>query len=334
MAAKIPDGTLRDWHEVEGEENWQVLLLGNGLSINVWEPFGYRKLYDQAKDRGLTAADRRLFASTPNFERVLSDLLTAIRVAEASGMDAAPLYERYRSIQAALGHAIREVHLNRDLVPGTTRTAIREVIEGFEWIFTTSYDLLLYWAMAYPGRFEPFIDHFRWGGNCEFDPSRADVHEDEVPIYFLHGALHLVVSGSGVTWKLRRGRIQTLLDQFGQPIEGDPQARPLLVTEGSAQDKLNAIDDNDYLRFALNQLRQVNYPLVVFGSGLSEHDQHLVDAINEYPRRPVAISMLPDYKPDLAKKQIDLYGRLASEPIFFDATTHPLGSEDLRVPAP
>jgi len=44
-----------------------------------------------------------------------------------------------------------------------------------------------------------------------------------------------------VTWKLRKTYLQTLLDQFGQSIDGNPEARPLLVTEGSAAEKLRAI---------------------------------------------------------------------------------------------
>jgi Domain of unknown function (DUF4917) len=97
-----PDGTLLDWREIATSQKWDTLLLGNGMSINVWEPFGYRKLYDRAKLRGLSPQDRKLFASTPNFERVLADLLTAIRVNDALGLETQPLLERYRNIQRAL----------------------------------------------------------------------------------------------------------------------------------------------------------------------------------------------------------------------------------------
>lgn len=101
--AKHPDGTLQDWSDVEGLCDWDTLLLGNGLSINIWEPFKYRALYDHARGgTNLTSADRRLFTNTPNFERVLADLLTAIRVNECVGANTDPLYERYRHIQLAL----------------------------------------------------------------------------------------------------------------------------------------------------------------------------------------------------------------------------------------
>jgi hypothetical protein len=127
--------------------------------------------------------------------------------------------------------------------------------------------------------------------------------------------------------------LQTILNQFGQPIAGDPQARPLVVTEGTAQEKLAAIEGNDYLRHCLDRLRERSLPVVVFGSSLSEQDDHLVEALNEHPDRPIAVSMLPDRpKKERARQQTDLWARLeAHSLVFYDATTHPLGADDLAV---
>ena len=329
-----PDGTLHDWEEIADAEAWQGLLLGNGLSINVWKPFGYQSLMEQAAKAQLTDEDRALFDGTTNFERVLADVNTAVRVAEAVGVDSSRLVERYRSIQRALGHAVRQVHLARAQVPARTLTTIRAVMESSEWVFTTSYDLLIYWAMGYGGKYRPFKDHFRYGGRCEFDPRRYSVFEGEVPVYYLHGALHLVVGGSGKTWK-RVGSLQTILDQFGQPIDGDSQARPLLVTEGSAHDKLRAIEANDYLTRALDQLRVLDLPLVVFGSNLGPQDEHLVRAIGEHPSRPLAISMRNRPRAELLARQSEIFLRLKAKRIYFyDSATHPLGAANLAARQP
>jgi hypothetical protein len=329
----LPDGTLYAWDEISSEYDWETLLVGNGLSRHVWDPFGYPKLFDHASAAALTDEDRAIFEGSPNFERALGDLLTAVRVCSISGIDTAPLYERYRNIQKALGEAVRAVHINRDAVPGATRQAIRDVLKDFEWVFTTNYDLLIYWAMAYGGRFTPFIDHFRWANRCEFDPDRAPVFASDVPVYFLHGALHLVVDGDGKVFKLRRNRIETLLDQFGQPIDGDPEARPLLVTEGSSKDKLEVIESNVYLSHALNNLRENDLDTVVFGSALGAEDAHITDALSDTPGRALAVSMLPGgTKAERLAKQMDIYGRVeAEELLFFDATTHPLGLPELKV---
>ncbi len=301
------------------------------MSINIWEPFRYRALYDCAKETELTPAERRLFANTENFERVLADLLTATTVNRAVGIEAKPLEDHYRHIQQALAAAIGAVHINRERVPLSTRREIRKTMREFEWVFTTSYDLLVYWAMGCGG-FTPFMDHLRFGNRCEFDPEGTEVFSGVVPVYFLHGALHLVVGTDGATWKLTRD-LRSLLNQFGDPIKGDPQARPLLVTEGSAADKLTVIEENPYLSHALERLHERDLPTVVFGSSLSEQDAHLAEALSEHPDRPIAISMLPGPRDELLAKQVDIYGRVRAKPlIFFDATTHPLGNAALRVP--
>ena len=283
----------------------------------------------------MTDEDREIFEGSPNFERALGDLLTAIRVSDVYGIDTGPLFDRYLEIQKALGEAVRAVHINRDSVPGQTRQAIRNVLRGFEWIFTTNYDLLLYWAIAYGGRFLPFIDHFRWANRCEFDPERAPVYVTDVPIYFLHGALHLVVDGEGAVFKLRRN-METLLDQFGQPMKGDPEARPLLVTEGSSRDKLEVIENNEYLAHALETLRENDLDTVVFGSALGFEDAHISDALSENAKRTIAVSMLPGKSTaNLLARQMEIYGRVeVDELVFFDATTHPLGMPELKVTGP
>ena len=217
-------------------------------------------------------------------------------------------------------------------MPDAVLKQIRSELTEYEWIFTTSYDLLLYWAMAC-GQWKPFVDGFGYGKerkHLEFDAERQ-VAYDETPVYFVHGALHLVVSGSGTTWKLRRDDLQTILDQFGTEIDGDPQARPLLVTEGSARDKLRAIEGNAYLAHVLARLRSVDLPVVVFGSRLGTSDEHLVDALNEHPLRPVAVSMLRASKRELKRQRSEIYGRLETETLlFYDAETHPLGRKSLR----
>lgn len=300
------------------------------MSINVWPQFEYESLFDYASQGGLADEDLPLFDETTNFERVLADLNTAIRVAGVCSIDPAPFFDRYRSVQQALGHAIRQVHPHRLDVPNDSLGRIRAELTTYEWIFTTSYDVLIYWAMGYGESFPPFMDHFR---NCVFNPRRTGVNRDQIPVYFLHGALHLVVGGDGITRKIKRTGMQTLLDQFGEPIEGDPQARPLLVTEGSARDKLLAIEGNDYLSHTLDVLGELDLPLVVFGSRLGREDQHLVDVLNENVGRPVAVSLYPAPRRELAVEQAEIYGRLRARTLlFFDATTHPLGTPDLRAP--
>jgi hypothetical protein len=74
--------------------------------------------------------------------------------------------------------------------------------------------------------------------------------------------------------------------------------------------------------------------MVVFGSSLSEQDQHLADALNEHPERPVAVSLRPGHRDDLRARRVDIYGRLKTKKLtFFDATTHPLGLAEIAAPS-
>jgi hypothetical protein len=330
------DGSLFDWGDIAADHDWCTLLIGNGLSINVWPRFDYRSLYGEATRLGdavLASADRALFESldTVNFERVLGYLGTSMRVQTALREDVAPLLRRYRSIQAALGAATRAVHVPWHRVPVRTLAAIQAELQRYEWVYTTNYDLLLYWAMGHDERYGPLVDCF-WGPGGRFDPADSQVRARSTPVFFLHGAMHLIADASGHTRKLRRESTLALLDQFGQPIGGDPGARPLLMTEGSASDKRRAIESNEYLAHAYATLcsPQLDGPIIVFGSSLGEHDRHLTDALSVHPRRPVAVSMLPDSPRRLRARQADVYARLEAKPLlFFDATTHPLGAADL-----
>lgn len=324
------DGRLWPWSDVAPAFREAAILLGNGLSINVWERFAYRKLYDHARAGALTATDRELFGGTPNFERALGDLGTALRVCQLLGMDTQPILRRYSAIQDALGQAVRAVHVPRARVTDDTLVAIREELKRYRWVFTTSYDLIIYWAMGCREGFRPFADLFR-GADLTFDPRRADAPVGTVPVFFLHGALHLVVDASGTTWKLRSSMVRNLLEQYGAARERDPSIRPLLVTEGSAQEKLRAIEDNVYLDHALEELRRCDLPMVVFGSSLDPQDDHLLDALNEAPDRAVAVALMPGPERAIAQQQVAILTRLETDAVtFYDATTHPLGARGLR----
>jgi hypothetical protein len=317
------DGQLASWEAVAAAHPWRNLLAGNGLSRQVWPSFAYESLYERACDsKALTKKDRALFEArgTENFELVLSALATSIETLRALGRGTDALEKRYASVQGALGRAVRDVHAPMASVPEERRAALREVLLDYRYVFTTSYDLLLYWAVAVD--FSGFADFF-WGPDGTFDPARTSVYPaDPTRLLYLHGALHLTVDGEGVVAKRRRSG-RSLLEQFDdQP----PPLRPLLVTEGSSAEKHRIIINNDYLDFGLTRLRRQKLPLVVFGQALGPQDKHLVDALNVQPERPVAVGLLPGSVADVRARQGELRGALtAHELYFYNATTHPLG---------
>ncbi len=332
------DGSLPSWTAVSDRARWRALLLGNGMSVNIWPGFAYRSLYETAtRSHRLHAEDQRLFErfGTENFETVLARLGTTIATLAAFGRDASALEQHRRAVRSALGATIHAVHVRRADVGDAALSRIKRAMLEQSVVFTTNYDLLVYWAMGHNEDYGRLADLF-WAtgedGAREFDPNRATVWPGWTPVYYLHGALHLIVRADGTVEKLRRTRMETILEQFDAPSPRRRPGRPLLVTEGTASEKRRAIDANAYLHHAFGELCRCALPLVVFGSSLADGDRHLVDAINFHGERPVAVSMLP--RPTLNERlafQGEIRARLHTTQLeFFDATTHPLGDPALR----
>ena len=61
----------------------------------------------------------------------------------------------------------------------------------------------------------------------------------------------------------------------------DKDIFPLVVTEGESQNKLDFINENDYLQYCYNKLSEISGVLFIHGHSLNETDQHIFDAINK-----------------------------------------------------
>jgi len=327
---------INDWGQIE-DKGWGTLLLGNGMSINVSPRFDYGSLYKEAKKRGLidehAEAIFHLF-DTENFEVALSKLRDTIAITGNFKKGTADYEDCFRSIQKTLGRTVREVHPKKREVPAETLKAIRDELLEYEAIFTTSYDLLIYWALACRGSFFPFGDFFWSGRENKFDPEESDLKRHRTPIYHLHGALHLVVNRDGTTRKLSKKDLKEgeddLLSLFDKDAPRELEARQLLVTEGSARDKLQAIEANDYLSHVYTALKDDEKDLLIFGHSLADEDRHLIDAINANQKRSVAVSMHGGSKKRLHEAGHRILSKLHVENVYlFHAETHPLGDPEL-----
>jgi hypothetical protein len=328
---KITDD-LSEWRDLAGFTSWESLLIGNGASRAVWERFSYPSLYQVAQlpelsDR-LSPEDLDLFArlgDTRNFESVLGALLTSKSVAEA--LDLRPrdrIDERYASIQSALVAAVHHVHVPWRDVPSTILLSIREALLQYEFVFSTNYDLLVYWAIM-AERPTAFRDYF-WG--TVFDVANTDIWGKATKVLYLHGALHLYYSTDGLTCKERAEGYVSLLDLFGRR----PDTVPLCITEGTARQKMSAIARSDYLTFAYQQLGHTRGPLVVFGQALGETDTHIVDVLARQRQRTIAVGVYPVDSHQVIKEKARFLNLLpAADLMFFDSRTHPLGDPALRI---
>jgi len=334
------DPTLAPWSEVVDYAEWNGILVGNGGSVAIWPDFRYGSLFDVATSgdvpHPLSDEDKELFEAfdTTNFEQILASLKTAGVVAQALELDNAvdALEERYRSVQRGLFEAVHAVHVRWEAVAARTIPALFDILRGYKYVFSTNYDLLLYWGSMHRGGIG-FLDYF-WGPGTTFDIFDTEIwatRERWTRILFLHGGIHLRRVRGGGTRKLLAAD-GAILDQFG--AEWDEDESPLLVSEGESRDKLSSILSSDYLTFGHQMFGSHEGGLVVFGHSLGEQDDHLVIPMRVWRETPVAVSIRPTQDEDRIIQQKDrIRSRLSPmrDIVFFDSSTHPLGNPDLAV---
>lgn len=331
------DGVLYNWNDINNEDfRWKSILIGNGASINVWEKFNYRSIYAQASSSGsgspLGIKDTNLFNTldTHNFEQILSSLKTASIINQALGLPDVEITQRYESIKSSLIGTIGEVHIPWRITPDLIISTIRSEILNYKRVYTTNYDLLIYWSVMHQNNPAPFVDYFF---TEEFDSSDTNIYDDaKTKVLYLHGALHLYRLPNGTTLKRKAEEKRNLLDLFGQPYPGHPDAIPLIVSEGTSEDKLTSINQSDYLTFAFNKFAEEREDIVVLGHSLSDSDMHIVEAMRKLRGRRIAIGLLPESPTNLIAKQSSIVYKLPEALLhFFDATTHPLGYSSQKV---
>ena len=327
----VIDAVLKDWKDLSGAFNWQSILIGNGASRAVWDAFKYPSLYEVARtaavNNKLAADDEVLFAklgNTRNVEAVLGALLTSRIVCDALQMDTRKLEERYESVRRALVDAVHHVHIPWTLVPKEILIAIRNALLAYDYVFSTNYDLLVYWSIMAddPGDFR---DYF-W--SQEFDVGDVEVWNKKTKVLYLHGALHLYYSANGGTFKEHAAPFANLLASFAKR----PDTVPLCITEGSAAQKSAAISRSDYLAFGMQQFGRTAGPLVVLGQGLSDVDEHLTEVLCRRDGRIIAVGIYPIDDTQIIKEKAH-YRKLMPKAnlIYFDSRSHPLASPALRV---
>lgn len=334
MATPTPpiDALLLTWANVDDSLKHSGILIGNGASRVIWDDFQYDSLYQQAQllagGASLTALDVALFTAytTTNFEGVLQALATADRVTTALGKQDPLIIQRYDHIRQALVQAVHGKHIPHARMAGATLQLIAGELDNFEFVYSTNYDLLIYWSVMQVGA-AGFKDFF-WGPNSSFDLLDSASSGKHTRILYVHGGLHLYVDGSGDTCKfVANAAGGSILDQFSAG-----SAVPVFVSEGTSDDKLAAIYRSDYLSFAFTQLMAHTGPLVVLGQGLGDSDQHIVNAINRAGVKQLAIGIYPAAPQAIIDSKAHYIKCFPTATIaFFDMTTHPMGAPALKV---
>ncbi len=280
------------------------LLLGNGFSMSYEkEIFSYNALsnFINSTDNQLL---QKLFGivNTTNFELIMNQLdifhQLSVEFLEDKGL-AEQILTASNSLKQNLVNAISELHPEQVFnIPEERGQCcayfLKEYLDNDGHVFTTNYDLLLYWVLMRNqqqlsnivdgfGReyIEPSdlsVDTIPEFGDLEWGPNRHDQH-----VHYLHGALHLFDTGISIEKEIYDG--EYLLDNIKQRI--DKKEYPVFVTAGNGKQKLDHILHNQYLDFCYKKLSTISGSLVTFGFNFGEYDEHIIDAINKANKQDI-----------------------------------------------
>jgi hypothetical protein len=300
---------LKTYNEViqhlQKENRQKHLLMGNGFSMSydsgIFSYNALNKFIYELKDKELL----QLFdiLNTNNFELIMEQVDNAAQIAIVFGADKKvvdKIKKASETLKSSLIDAIKELHPEHVFeVPEdksqTCATFLKSYLDENGHIFTTNYDLLLYWVLL-----RNQLDHMGDGFGRETDdtdewiaPENRDGSElrwgknkTTQTIHYLHGALHLFDTGIDII-KEEYTNEHFLLENVKARMA--KKEYPIFVTAGNSKDKLTHIMHNRYLACCFESLSTISGTLICFGFGFGPYDEHIIKAINKaYKWRDVA----------------------------------------------
>lgn len=305
MADKI-EINVHNWSDIEEKYLNGSLILGNGASVAFDERFLYKSLLQKAIDEGfITKEVDAIFhkLGTNDFELILSSLATTRFICEKLEIkfideDFEKINDSYQQVRESLVKTVRKIHPEYEEVVERL-PVIANFMKKFRTVFSFNYDLLTYWAMLIGndnGDHE-FKDCFRSGIFYQDfedwrEPYNSELKKENVTLVFYpHGNLILstrTLDNEEVKIKDKRGRLLSTILNKWEAVENTP----LFVSEGSEQDKLNAINRSVYLNSIYNRaLKKSEESFVIYGWSIALQDRHLLRAISKAKPSKIAISI-------------------------------------------
>ncbi|WGI24249.1 DUF4917 family protein [Halomonas alkaliantarctica] len=326
------------------------LLLGNGFSM-AYDPdiFSYNALHsfiEKMEDEDLSKILNVI--ETKNFELIMQNLdsLTALIGAFDGGQDIKNKIKiASEKLKVSLLDAVRSLHPEHVFkVPEDEAKACAKFLNLFlsrgGSVFSTNYDLLLYWILM---RSE-IVNHVDGCGreilNYEPGMDRDDFEWSELfwgrnkkrqNVFYVHGALPFFDAGSEIV-KEEYSESAYLLQKISTRMERGEY--PIFVTAGSGDEKLTHIMHNHYLSFCFDKLSEITGTLVTFGFNFGEYDRHIVEAINRAAKKgrkefPKLVSVYIGVYSEADKKHIEEIEHLFMVKVrIFDAKTVDLWGRD------
>jgi hypothetical protein len=273
------------------------LLLGNGFSMAYDNKiFSYNALstFIERTDNELL---KKLFETinTKNFEQIMQQLDNFYEIAQIFSTDKL-LVDKLRNasstLKTSLIDAVKELHPEHVFtVPEENSKKCYQFINDYiskeGKVFSTNYDLLLYWVLMRNnsdfaidgfGRELENSDEFVKEEDLEYSELRWGKYKTDQTIYYLHGALPIFDTGIEIV-KEEYDTRHYLLEKIKERME--QKDYPIFVTAGNAKEKLNHIMHNKYLSYCYEDFSNIKGSLITFGFNFGDYDTHIIDAINK-----------------------------------------------------
>lgn len=278
------------------------LIMGNGFSMSYdHKIFSYNALYDfieKLKDPTLS----KLFEviNTKNFELVMRQLDNFIEMAKAFDDDGKlikALTNANKLLQKSLIDAVSSLHPEHVFEVSEDKSKacfsfLNEYLEKEGKVFSTNYDLLLYWVLmrneskqANDGFGREHLNPVatrRGQEDAEYGDLYWGKYKDEQKVFHVHGTLPIFDTGTEIEKEVYRDR-QYLLENIKERM--DKKEYPIFVTAGDGTEKLKHIYHNRYLIHCYDTLSSITGSLISFGFNFGEYDYHIIDAVNKASKR-------------------------------------------------
>ncbi|MEK2646087.1 DUF4917 family protein [Bdellovibrio sp. BCCA] len=284
------------------------VLLGNGFSRACRnEVFSYDSLFKSADFSRLSVEAKQIFQllDTTDFEIVMKSLNVSATIMPIYGC-AADISNRAQSdsgfLRSILVNTIAKHHppLPSSISEEEYANCIK-FLSNFDKIYSLNYDLLLYWTLMKQRELggSEKDDGFRDPSEIENEISTEDgyvawandTHGQN--IHYIHGALHIFYQ-KALLQKFCWSRTGTrLLEQIDTALKSGKF--PLIVAEGTANQKLERIQKSNYLGFNFRSLRNCTGTLFTFGVSFGDADKHIMTQIQKNTRlEKICVSVFGD----------------------------------------
>lgn len=287
-----------NWGDIAQNYYGGSLLLGNGASISIDNRFAYQSLLAHAREENLLTQDIQQlfnFFNTSDFELILRLVWQASNVNQSLSIQDERTHAAYVRVRDCLIQSVRNVHpeyqeISEHLPP------IYEFLKTFKTVLSLNYDLILYWAIMYGVNIpdhhslkDCFVSGQFDGNWCRL---RMPIYGDRSTTlaFYPHGSLVLSRNRVETEFKILNAGIG-LLESILQAWESE-QVVPLFVSEGTPQQKINAIQSSGYLNTVYREvLANLEPALVIYGWGFWEQDLYILQRIALSRIQRVAVSV-------------------------------------------